>query len=102
MKDHIALAALGGVSGGTIESLINAMNEPVSVLKEMGHPYYLDPNKNGEPVSSLSDKGGPLLPRWSKPAQRWVGPFVMAAVNEKVVRRSNALMGYAYGAPRRR
>jgi short subunit dehydrogenase-like uncharacterized protein len=28
---------------------------------------------------------------------RWLGPFVMAMVNTRVVRRSNALLGYAYG-----
>jgi len=28
---------------------------------------------------------------------RWTGPFLMAATNARIVRRTNALLGYAYG-----
>jgi short subunit dehydrogenase-like uncharacterized protein len=35
--------------------------------------------------------------RYDEDLGMWVGPFVMAAINTRVVRRSNALMGYPYG-----
>ena len=34
---------------------------------------------------------------WDPDAESWTAPFVMAAVNTRVVRRSNALMGWACG-----
>ena len=36
--------------------------------------------------------------RWDENFESWTGPFVMAAINGKVVRRSNALASLVYGA----
>jgi short subunit dehydrogenase-like uncharacterized protein len=39
-------------------------------------------------------RGGEIAPELKG---YWVGPFVMAAINTRIVRRSNALLDYAYG-----
>ena len=31
-----------------------------------------------------------------KSSNNWIGPFVMAAINTKIVRRSNSLSNYSY------
>lgn len=51
-------------------------------------PYYLVQGAKG------SDTVAPVLPFWCAPVQRWCGPFVMEAINSKVVHRSNALAQY--------
>src|SRR5690606_21494649 len=38
-----------------------------------------------------------LLPVFDDDFQSWVAPFPMAPINTRVVRRSNALLGYPYG-----
>jgi short subunit dehydrogenase-like uncharacterized protein len=34
---------------------------------------------------------------WDGDLQRWTAPFVMAAINTRIVHRTNQLLGYAYG-----
>jgi short subunit dehydrogenase-like uncharacterized protein len=65
----------------------------------MNDPYTLTPDRAAEP-----ELGGQPDLRWRRGRDiapeldgYWVGPFVMAAVNTRIVRRSNALLGYAYG-----
>ncbi|MDP9433451.1 MAG: saccharopine dehydrogenase NADP-binding domain-containing protein [Actinomycetota bacterium] len=91
------LSARGGISGGTIDSLraqqdaVRADRGVVDVLRD---PYALSPAREEEPdlegrdvyaVRRQPERGG------------WVGPFVMAPYNTRVVRRSNALSGWSYG-----
>jgi short subunit dehydrogenase-like uncharacterized protein len=88
-------AMRGGLSGGTAASLLNVVKEAAAnpaLRRELADPYSLCP---------------PGVPRVRQPsvsfAQRdedfgaWVAPFVMAAINTRVVHRSNALSGHAYG-----
>ncbi len=44
------------------------------------------------------DKGDYWGPAYDKLAGTWTMPFVMQGINTRVVRRSNALLGNAYGA----
>ncbi len=89
-------AMKGGVSGGTLASLVNAVREArehPEVRKQVANPYSLCPP---------DARKGPRQPNVVKPEHdevfdRWVGPFVMAAINTRVVHRSNALLGHAYG-----
>lgn len=91
----------GGVSGGTIDSM-RAMVEEAAADPAKGrlltHPYSLSPDTAREPdVGRQSDQ---TLQRASTihPSLRgWVGTFVMAAHNTKIVRRSNGLLGWVYG-----
>jgi short subunit dehydrogenase-like uncharacterized protein len=90
------MGASGGFSGGTIESMANLMteaSEDPSIMKVLGDPYGLNPQDE----RSGSDGGVQTGPRYDEDIDRWTGPFFMAPVNEKVVRRSNALRGWEYG-----
>jgi len=80
----------GGFSGGTAASMFaiaERIRDP-KVRRAIGDPHALDPP--GAPRSRVRDPRGP---RKSEDG-RWLGPFVMAAVNTRVVRRSSALLGY--------
>lgn len=88
--------ASGGFSGGTVASLINAMKEAAAdpaVRKRMADPYALCP-RTSEPRPRQPDVG---LKEYDPDAKSWVAPFIMAAINTRVVHRSNALLGYAWG-----
>ena len=88
----------GGVSGGTLDSLRGQVDEvrlDRSLLKTIGDPYALSPDRADEPdLGSEHDLRGA---EYSKELHTWLGPFVMAQVNTRVVRRSNALQQWAYG-----
>lgn len=94
---HIACAAKGGVSGGTIDSAIYMMQEKGPLTKKMLHPFFLDPVRSEVPTKQLPDHGASFAPSWSQALKMWAGPFIMDVHNSKIVRRSNALVGYKYG-----
>ena len=89
-------AMKGGASGGTLASLMNLIKEARSdreVARTLVDPYGLNPQdeRTGPDGKDQRDV------RFDKTADSWTAPFVMAAINTKVVRRSHALGGYAYG-----
>ena len=88
----------GGMSGGTLDSMkgmIDEVRSDRSLMKVLGDPYSLSPDRSAEPelgderdmagVERIDEYGG------------WMAPFVMARINTRVIRRSNALLGWAYG-----
>ena len=86
----------GGASGGTVASLLNAIDEAKtekSAARALKNPYALNP------AEERSGPDGPdqIGARYDVDAEVWTAPFLMAAVNTRVVRRSNALLGYRYG-----
>lgn len=86
----------GAFSGGTVASLLNALDEARAdrdTRRIMGNPYGLNPK--GEQRGP--DGPDQSRPQWDEDVNSWTAPFVMAAVNTRVVRRSNALTGYSYG-----
>ena len=90
--EYVLAGASGGFSGGTAASLIHILDEAgdPTVRRVLGNPYGLCSEKGPD---SREQTGL----RYSKAARAWTGPFVMAATNERVVRRSNELLGYRYG-----
>ena len=63
--------------------------------KVLADPYALSPDRAAEPgTRQPRDTIGPGR-RGSR--GMWTGPFVMASYNARVVHRSNALQGWAYG-----
>ena len=93
---YFAGESKGGVSGGTIASmlyLVEQASRDARVRRIMEDPYALDPDR-GAPGPDGPDQRGV---KWDDDLKRWTGPFVMAAINTRVVRRTNALLGYAYG-----
>ena len=86
----------GAFSGGTVASMINMMEQAgkdSSVRKVMADPYALLP----EGATRGSDRNDQTSAIYDEDFERWTLPFVMAAINTRVVRRSNALMNFAYG-----
>ncbi len=86
----------GGFSGGTVYSMINMMEEMAAdpgLRKLMADPYALLP----EGAHRGSDKNDQTGAIYDEDFQRWTLPFMMAAINTRVVRRSNALLNFAYG-----
>ena len=82
----------GGMSGGTIASMKNLMEEAEKdpeVRRIFGHPYALNPEGEREGPDGSDARGV-----GRSPDGRWTAPFVMAAINTRIVRRSNALLGY--------
>lgn len=87
----------GGASGGTVASMINVVKEAAAdpaLRKELFNPYSLCPKDHGLTARQHYVKGA----EFDADFNAWAGPFVMAAINERVVHRSNALSGKAYGA----
>ncbi|MFK7948322.1 MAG: trans-acting enoyl reductase family protein [Saprospiraceae bacterium] len=86
----------GGLSGGTFASFSNTLEEAKkdkSIYKTLVNPYGLNP----EGEQSGSDRRDLQTVKYDKANKTWMYPFIMATINTKVVRRSNALMRYAYG-----
>jgi short subunit dehydrogenase-like uncharacterized protein len=88
----------GGASGGTIASLKGQLAE-IKDDPELGRivedPHALSPDRAAEPdLGRERDLRGV---EHDDELNLWMGPFVMAAANTRVVRRSNALQDWAYG-----
>ncbi|MGE5763897.1 MAG: saccharopine dehydrogenase family protein [Mycobacterium leprae] len=94
----VVTAFKGGISGGTVASMKLIQDEVrtnARSRKVVEDPYALSPERAAEP-----DLGDERDLRWIEHEDDlgiWIGPFVMASINTRVVRRSNALHGWAYG-----
>lgn len=93
----------GGASGGTINSIINMLDTcSIPQLLAMLNPYFLCPPKEGggndEPCATTkyaaSDRS---LPYYDNLIKKWCSPFIMQAIDTRVINRSNALKGWQYG-----
>ena len=92
----------GGVSGGTIASMTEVMRAASSdpdIRKALEDPYTLTQDRGAEPEFGPQPdlpwrRGRDIAPEL---AGVWAGGFVMAPYNTRIVRRSNALLDYAYG-----
>jgi short subunit dehydrogenase-like uncharacterized protein len=94
----VLIAMRGGVSGGTLASLLGQLDEMRSssaVRAEVRDPYALSPDRAAEP--DLGDERDLMWARNDPALGMWVAPFIMAGFNTRVVRRSNALQKWAYG-----
>lgn len=94
----VVTAMKGGFSGGTIDSMKGQIDESranSSARRLAADPYALSPDRDAEPDAG-SERDSMGIGR-DPDTGDFVAPFVMAAVNTRVVRRSNALMDWAYG-----
>jgi short subunit dehydrogenase-like uncharacterized protein len=95
----LAVTAMrGGISGGTLASAmvqVEEMRASAKLRRLVADPYALSPDRAAEP--DLGDEHDLGWARHDRELRRWTGPFVMAGINTRVVRRSNALQGWAYG-----
>lgn len=91
----------GGMSGGTIASgrgQMKAIAADPALGEVVADPYVLSTDRGKE--SDLGPQSdGALAPASSVDAglTGWITSFVMAPHNTRIVRRSNALLGWAYG-----
>ncbi len=86
----------GQASGGTVASLLNLADEVEkdrSMRKLLANPNALLPRSDGTAPAEPEQRG--VL--YDDRIGAWTAPFIMSRINTRVVRRSNALMGYAYG-----
>lgn len=92
----VLVSARGGASGGTVDSmrmLVDEAKRDGATRALLTDPYSLSPDRDAEP-----DLGGQSdLTGIGRVDGRWTGPFLMGSYNTRIVRRSNALAGYAYG-----
>ena len=89
-------AAKGEFSGGTVASLMNVAREAASspsLRKELANPYSICP------ADHKSDRRQPNVKsaEYDEDFRVWLAPFVMAAINTRIVHRTNALCDNAYG-----
>ncbi|HEX9066005.1 MAG TPA: saccharopine dehydrogenase NADP-binding domain-containing protein [Streptosporangiaceae bacterium] len=88
----------GGISGGTLASGLGQfddMRASASNRRIVRDPYALSPDREAEPA--LGDERELAGVRHDADLNLWIGPFLMAGFNTRIVRRSNALLDWAYG-----
>jgi short subunit dehydrogenase-like uncharacterized protein len=100
--DFVLRGFSGGVSGGTAASMVEVFrassNDP-NTRRMLEDPYTLTQDRAIEPeLGPQPDlpwrRGREIAPEL---AGTWTTGFVMAMYNTRIVRRSNALLEYAYG-----
>jgi short subunit dehydrogenase-like uncharacterized protein len=94
----VLTAFRGGVSGGTLASLkgqVDEMKSDKALRRLVADPYALSPERDKEPELGAERDARAIIR--DPDTGHWLGPFVMAPYNTRIVRRSNALQGWAYG-----
>ena len=88
-------AMRGGISGGTVASLLNVVKEAAAdpaLRKSLNDPYSLCP-----PAKQKRPRQHNLrFAAYDRDFRSWTAPFVMAAINARIVQRSNALADPTY------
>lgn len=85
-----AFSIRGSFNGGTLASFFHMLD--AGQAQAMQDPFLLNPSDQRPP--NASDHADPVAPRFDAELDTWLGPFFMAPVNTRVVRRSAALLGY--------
>ncbi|OBH81647.1 enoyl-ACP reductase [Mycobacterium scrofulaceum] len=100
--DFVVRSLSGGLSGGTIASLLevfDAASGDPDIRRQLADPYTLSDDRAAEPELGRQPdlpwrRGRDIAPEL---AGVWTGGFMMAPANTRIVRRSNALLDWAYG-----
>jgi short subunit dehydrogenase-like uncharacterized protein len=74
-------------------NMLDEAERDAEVRSLLRDPYALNPHGERRGL----DGPDRSLPEYDRDCAGWVGPFAMALINTRVVRRSNALAGYPYG-----
>jgi short subunit dehydrogenase-like uncharacterized protein len=94
----MVIAVRGSISGGTFESLLGQLEEAQADRERArvaADPYALSPDRSAEP--DLGDERDLRTLKRDSELGAWLAPFMMAGINTRVVRRSNALQEWNYG-----
>ena len=92
-------AMRGTASGGTVASIVNLVREArkdPALRKELTNPYSLCPPAD-KSTGKRPRQTSITSPTYDTDFNAWSAVFVMAAINVRVVLRSNALLSNAYG-----
>ena len=95
VKGRVA-ASRGAASGGTIASILHMLEEAgqdPNVRKQVANPYALYPAGTPRGKDGADQRTAVFDPDFNQ----WTSPFIMAAINTRVVRSSNALLGFPWG-----
>jgi short subunit dehydrogenase-like uncharacterized protein len=92
----------GGFAGGSISTMVELMRLATAdpaMRRMLDDPYSLSPDRDAEPDLGVQPDlpmraGADIAPNL---AGLWAGGYVMALYNTRCVRRSNALLDWAYG-----
>jgi trans enoyl reductase len=91
----------GGFSSGSAATMVDLLriSSDSEIRRLLDDPYSLSPDRGAEPeLGPQADvqlrRGAEIAPEL---AGLWTGGYVMAAYNTRAVRRTNALLGWAYG-----
>lgn len=99
----VARSLRGGISGGTaasgLEMMYAAATNP-EVRRNVQDPYTLSPDRPAESDTERRREFQILRGRSVAPELDgyWMGAFFMSPYNTRIVRRSNALLNWAYGS----
>lgn len=94
---HFAGESRGGFSGGTVASMMQLVEQARSersVRQLLLDPYALNPEGERHGPDGPDQRGI----AYHEDLGMWSGPFVMASINTRVVRRSHALLDHAWGS----
>ncbi len=86
----------GSFSGGTVATVLNVLKEVKAnpaLRKQLADPYSICPPGSVKRVRQANVG----LAEYDSDFKAWVAPFVMSAINTRVVHRTNALLHDAYG-----
>ena len=86
-----AFSIRGGFNGGTLASMFNLM--ATGQAQQVADPFLLNPL--GTRPADAAIHRDPAGPVHDADFKAWLGPFFMAPINTRVVRRTAALLGYA-------
>ncbi len=89
-------ALRGGLSGGTAASLMHALKEATgsaALRRELADPYSLCSTGKPPKTRQPNLRGVAFDPDFNA----WLAPFVMAAINTRIVQRSHSLQGHPWG-----
>lgn len=84
----------GDASGGTVASMAEGLKDR-NTLRQIQSPYLLNPDGHVPPRAFAAEDRDVMMCHYAHDVRGWAGPFVMASVNTRVVRRSMALMAAA-------
>jgi short subunit dehydrogenase-like uncharacterized protein len=96
----------GGASGGTIYSMMNMFaTNSLKTLQALSNPFFLNPRDktSHQPVepstdpSLLSTAQDKTVCDYDAQLRCWTIPYIMQAIDTRIVNRSNALSGFRYG-----
>jgi len=86
----------GAASGGTAATMLALVEEATKdpkIRRLLGNPHALDPEIARGRTTDPFERD-PHGVAFDRDIDRWTAPFVMASINTRIVRRSNALLHY--------